>query len=92
MQAEPVKRGRGRPRKNPLPVEPHQEPEQPAIPAIVVDSVTAIGICPCLNTRWIYADLNGTRIQVKILKFYNSPKNKKIRCRQIEGKQYEEIR
>lgn len=97
MQQATAKK-RGRPRKNPLPVE---VPKQEQKPVEVVaepekapsgNDLVATGIRPCPNSRWIMANLNGELIQVKILKSRKSPKHQPYKVRHIVGSQYEEIR
>ncbi len=53
---------------------------------------TVIGIRPCVNKRWILADLNGELIKVKCLKTIKTPKGKRIKVQPLEDNFYEEIR
>lgn len=76
------------------PVEEHEDiapVDSPTLPP-VVDIVTAIGIRPCMNRRWVLADLDGQKIKVRVIKSRKSPKHQQIKCRHIEADLYEEIR
>lgn len=98
----PVKRGRGRPRKNPFPYEAEVVPVVEQIeetPAAVEKNtpsgnevLTAIGIRTCPNNRWVICRLDGEAIQVKVLSHRKSPKNQPYKVQHIVGQQYQEIR
>jgi len=62
--------------------------EEPADNSVV----TAIGLRPCTNSRWVLADLNGTKIKVRVLKSRKSPKGQPMQCRHLEDDLYEEIK
>jgi len=70
-------------------------------PAAVADSptlpvekevFTATGIRPCRNSRFVIADLNGSKITIRVLKGRKNPARQPIKCRHVELDSYEEIR
>ena len=64
----------------------------PVLPPADQSVVTAIGLRPCTNARWVLADLNGTKIKVRVLNVRKSPKGQPMQCRHLEADHYEEIR
>lgn len=65
--------------------------ESPAPPA-ADEVVTAIGVRPCRNSRFVIANLNGRKITIRVLKGRKNPARQPIKCRHVELDSYEEIR
>lgn len=68
--------------------------DSPTLPAVEIKEsvVTALGLRPCQNARWVLADMDGKKIKVRVLKSRKSPRGQTFRCRHLEADLYEEIR